>query len=532
MKISDTKKQQESAWAPFQYPIFRMLWIASLVSSIGTWMQDVGSGWLMTSLTKDPFMVASIQATTSFAMFLLVLPSGALADIVDRRRYLILLQSLLMVAAGALACTTFLDKTSPEFLLFMTFCLGSGAALSLPAWIALMSELVNAKHLPYAVVLTSVSISISRAMGPALAGIIIAASGPAAVFAINALSFLGIIIVLKLSSIRKTSVSSLPAERLYGAMRAGLRYVGGSPSSQIVLIKACGFFIFASGVWALLPLIARMKLQGGPLEYGLLLALLGFGAVIGAAILPYLRQALTCDQRILLGAVGFSITTFILALSDHLLTACCAITLGGLSWTTVFSTLATLVQQIVPTWVRARVISIYYAIVFGSMSLGSLMWGWIGTHYSIGFALVCAASGMLFINFLTYFIVSGENLITDHTPSNNLPFPMVEEEPKYEAGPVMVMVEYLVDRGDVANFTKAIKGLRRIRLRDGAFFWILYKDVENPTRLVECFMTESWVEHLRQHERMSVSDWKVQDKISAFHKGEKPPIVTHFVAHS
>lgn len=393
-----------------------------------------------------------------------------------------------------------------------------------------MSELVPSKHLPAAVTLTGVSLNLSRAIGPALAGIIIAAAGPSAVFALNSLSFFCIIIAL-IGWERAPSESPLPAERLYGAMRAGIRYVWGSPALQIVLIKSGAFFIFASGIWGLLPLVARVQLHCGPIGFGILLALLGLGAVLGALLLSRLRQKLTCDQLIFIGAIGFSVTTFILALSQNFYFACGAMILGGVGWICVLATLTTLVQQVVSAWVRARAISIFLTIFFGGMAIGSLLWGWMATHFTISIALSVAAVGLFCGNFLTYAFISGENLIQDHTPSQHLPAPTVEEEPRYEEGPVMVTVEYTIKRNDVETFTRSIKNLRRIRFRDGAFFWSLFKDIENPNKFVECFMVESWLEHLRQHERISISDKEIIEKVGSFHEGNLPPHVTHFVAH-
>jgi MFS family permease len=531
MSIKETNITRETAWAPFRYHIFRMMWIASVASAIGTWMQDVGAAWLMTTLTKEPLMVASVQATTALAMFLLSLPAGALADIIDRRRYLIVLQSGLMIAAGIVALITFFGIITPYLLLFMTFSLGVGAALSFSAWIALMSELVPAKHLTAAVTLTGLSINISRSIGPALAGFIIAASGSWAVFALNAFSFFGIIIVLK-SWKRQTEVSPLPGERLYGAMRAGLRYVKGSPSFQIVLIKATAFFIFASAAWALLPLIVRVQLLGGPIEYGFLLAMLGGGAVLGAIMLPSLREKLNFDQLILCGSLGFSMTTFALALSTNFYISCGAMILGGICWTFVISTLNALAQRVVSMWVKARAISIFFAVFFGGMALGSFFWGWIANEFSISTSLILAAAGLLLSNILSYLLVSVNNLILDHAPSHHFPAPVVEDEPKYDEGPVMVMVEYSIDRKNIVNFVKVSEKLRLIRLRDGAFFWTLFKDIEKPTQFFECFMIESWLEHLRQHERISMSDKDIIEKAHSFHKGKEPPKATHFVAHN
>ncbi len=530
MKKKHTKVAKESAWIPFQNPIFKMMWIASVVSSIGTWMQDVGAAWLMTSLTTNPLMVASVQAVTSFSIFLLTLPAGALADIIDRRQYLLVLQSALMTMAGLFALLTFLGKIDPMLLLFLTFCLGAGAALSFPAWQVLMAELVPVKHLPSAVALTGLSLNLSRAIGPALAGFIIAALGPAAVFALNSLSFFGIIVTLYKWK-HPFRESPLPAERFYGAMRAGMRYLRGSPALQILLIKSCAFFVFASSVWALLPLVARIQLERGATGYGILFALLGIGAVIGTMFLPHFRQKFNCDQRVFLGSIGFAITGVVLAISKNFYISSGVMIIGGFGWMMVLSTLITLVQQVVASWVKARSVSIFLAIFFGGMALGSILWGWVASHFSIPFALLGAAFGLFLANFLTYLFISGEQLILDHTPSGHLPAPTIEEEPSYEEGPVMVTIEYIIGQSNIPSFTQAIQDLRQTRLRDGAFFWSLFKDIENPGKFVECFMIESWLEHLRQHERISVSDREIQEKVDSFHIGKTPPHISHFVAH-
>ncbi len=531
MRDKETTVKRESALAPFKYPIFKMMWIASVMSTIGTWMQDVGAAWLMTTLTKDPLMVASVQAMTALSMFFLALPAGALADILDRRRYLIVLQTGLMITAGIIAFITYLGIITPSLLLLMTFCMGAGAALSFSAWITLMTELVPTKHLTASVTLTGVSINISRAIGPALAGFIIAASGSWAVFALNSLSFFGIIIVLKRWK-TQANESPLPAERLYGAMKAGLRYVRGSPPFQILLIKGTAFFVFASAVWALLPLIVRMKLLAGPIDYGFILAAMGIGAVLGAMILPTLRERFNCDEIILGGAIGFSFTTLVLALSNSFYISCGVMLIGGMSWISVVSTLITLVQRVVSGWVKARAISIFFAVFFGGMAVGSFFWGWVATELSISISLFLAGLGLLFFNILTYIFISGNNLILDHTPSHHMPAPVVEEAPKFHEGPVMVMVEYQIEPHNIVNFTKALQDLRRIRYRDGAFFWSLFKDIETPDKFVTCFMVESWIEHLRQHERISNSDKEIIEKVSSFHIGKEPPKITHFVAQN
>lgn len=520
-----------SPWSPFCYPIFKMLWIASTISNIGTWLHDLGAAWLMTILTNDPLWVALVQAITALSIFLLALPGGALADILDRRAYLISLQTFMMVVAGSLAVTTFLGETSPELLLFLTFCLGIGTALSTPTWLALMSELVPSKDLPPAVTLIGLSINLSRAIGPALGGIIIAAAGPAAVFAINALSFFGIIIAL-FAWHHPPNENILPAERLFGAMRAAVRYVRGSPALQTILLKSSAFFVFASSVWALLPLVARSNLHSGPMGYGFLFAFFGIGAVLSTILLPRLREKLNCDQLIVIGAMGFAITAFILSLSNNFYFAGGGMVLGGMSWTLVLATLTTLVQQVVSSWVRARALAIFLAVFFGGMAAGSILWGWIASHFTISIALFVSALGLMIANFLTYLFTSGQRLILDLTPSNHLPLPHTTENPRYEQGPVMVTIEYSVPSQKIESFSLAMEDLRHIRIRDGAFFWTLFQDIENRKRFVECFMIESWLEHLRQHERASISDRDVQDKVSGFHDDKTPPRVTHLIAYN
>lgn len=253
-------------------------------------------------------------------------------------------------------------------------------------------------------------------------------------------------------------------------MRAAVRYVRGAPALQTLLLKSSAFFVFASGVWALLPLVARSNLHSGPVGYGILFAFFGTGAVFSAFILPQFREKFNCDQLIVIGAMGFSMTAFILSLSNNFYFASGGMFLGGMSWTFVLATLTTLIQQVVGTWVRARALAIFFAVFFGGMAVGSILWGWIASYFTISTSLFISALGLVIANFLTYVFTSGQQLIFDLTPSNHLPLPHTEESPRYEQGPVMVTVEYSVPHQKVENFSLAMEDLRRIRIRDGAFF--------------------------------------------------------------
>lgn len=519
-----------NAWPALQNPIFRMLWIASLVSNIGTWMHELGAAWLMTSLTKEPLWVALIQATTSLSVCILALPAGALADILDKRRYLVVVQASMLISATLLAIVTILGKMTPDCLLFLTFCLGAGAALSTPTWQAIIPEIVSSKDLFSAIILNGISTNISRAIGPAIAGMIIAAMGPGAVFSINAISFLGIIFVLKRWQ-REPNESTLPAERLYSAIRAGIRYVKWTPILQNVMVKSSAFYIFASASWALIPLVARFELKCGPFGFGLLLASFGIGAILGALILPKLHAMLNIDKLIFTAGIGFTCTNLILGMIPNIYIACFAMFLGGLAWVSVAATLNTVAQQSVSSWVRARALSVYLMIFFGSIALGSAFWGGIATHFGISLALVLAALGLFISNIFSFYFRLDDLRLLDHTPTKDSPAPIGQMSIEHEQGPVMINVEYRIKKENHDKFAFEIQYLRRIRLREGAFFWSLFHDIEDPDRFVECFMAESWLEHLRFHERVSISDRKVQVKVMSFHEGIERPKVTHFVAN-
>jgi len=301
-----------SPWSPLRNALFRSLWIATIVSNVGTWMQDVGAGWLMTSLSSSPSMVALIEAADSFPVMLLALPAGALADIVDRRRLLIAVQVYLMIVAGALGILTWMELISAWALVGFTFFLGVGAAMMMPAWAAIVPDLVPANDMPAAVALNSIAINVSRAIGPAIAGVLVAAVGPWLVFGLNALSYVGILAVL-LRWRREHVKSSLPAERFFSAVRVGMRFVMHTRDLQMVLIRGSAFFVFAAATWSLFPLIVRRELGQGPEVYGLLLTCIGIGAVAGAVLLPRMRAKLTRDALVAGASALYALAALALA---------------------------------------------------------------------------------------------------------------------------------------------------------------------------------------------------------------------------
>ena len=517
-------------WAPLQHRIFRMLWIASIFSNIGSWMHEVGAGWLMTSLAPSPLMVALVQAATSAPVFLLALPAGALADIVDRRRYLIATQVWMMIVAAVLGVLTLAGWTTAPLLLVLTFALGIGTAMMMPAWGAITPELVPRAELHAAIGLNTIGMNVARSVGPALAGLIVAVAGPGVVFILNAISFLSTIAALH-SWKRAPKESELPAERLAGAVRAGLRYARHSPELRAVLTRGVAFFVFASASWALLPLIVRQELRSGPGTYGLFLACMGIGAIVGALLLPGVRSRFSRDRIVAGATVLYAAAMLALAHSGNVYAAGAAMLLTGTAWISVVSSLMTATQTALPSWVRARGLALFWVVFTGGMAAGSALWGQVASWTGIPQALTIAAGGALLGIVATRRYKVGLHDVADLSPSMHWPTPLWSDdllEP--DRGPVMVTVEYRIDPARVREFTRAMHHMRRIRRRDGAFMWELFNDVEDPGRMVETFMVESWIEHLRQHERVTVADRDVSEQVRRFHIGSEPPRVTHLVA--
>lgn len=516
-----------SPWAPLRYPIFRMLLIAASISNIGTWMQQVGAAWLMTSLTSDPLLVALVQVAATFPIFLLALPAGALADIVDRRRYLIGLHFALMTIAGTLAAITFLNLTTPALLLFLTFGLGALSALSVPTWQALIPDLVPKQILQRAIALNSGSENIAGAIGPAFAGIIIAALGTAAVFAINALSFLAIIVAL-FSWDHPPEEHTLPTERFFGAMRLAVRHIYAAPALHNVLIRTTIFCLFASAVWALIPLIARLELHSDSMGYGVLLTLLGVGAIVGTLLLPKLEMRLTNDKIIDAGFILSAITAVLVVIFKNYYVVSIAMLMGGFAWLITTTTLTTATQQASPTWIKGRTLAIFLMVLFGGVAAGSAIWGVLASYFNMTLTLLIATVGLVLGWLLTYRLSFRKIQTFDHTPAHDLPAPAVKIGCK-EKNPVMVSIEYIVAAEHVEEFTKLMRHVRGVRIRQGAFFWKLYLDTEDTTRFVEYFLSESWVDHLRLHERLSVSDREIDKKVQVYNKNQQPPHISHLV---
>jgi MFS family permease len=504
-----------SAWSPLRNALFRNLWIATIVSNVGTWMQDVGAGWLMTSLSSSPSLVALVEAADSIPVMLLALPAGALADIVDRRRLLIAIQVYLLIVAGALGILTLLDLTTVWVLLGFIFALGVGAAMMMPAWAAIVPDLVRPDELQSAVALNSVAINASRAIGPAIAGLLVAAVGPWLVFVLNALSYLGILAVLVRWK-REHRKSALPAERFFSAIRVGMRFVMHTRALQSVLVRGIAFFVFASATWSLFPLIVRRELGRGPEVYGFLLTCIGVGAVAGALVLPHVRARLSRDALVAGASALYAVAALALAYVQNIGLLAVAMLATGVAWISILSALQVAAQMTLPAWVRARGLAAFVVVFMGGMALGSILWGQVATRIGIPVTLTAAAVGMLLAIALTYRFQLGHHAVLNFTPSMHWPQPVLAETPEPDSGPVLVTIAYRIREDKRDEFVTAMQEVGEMRRRNGAYFWQLFHDTGDPTRFIECFMDESWLEHLRQHERVSIADREIQGRAKQY----------------
>jgi MFS family permease len=522
-----------NGFAPLKIPLFRDRWIASTISSVGTWMQDTAGTWLMTSLTSSPLLVALMQTAASLPVLLLGLLAGATADIFDRRKLLIFWQTWMLASVGVLAILTFVGYLSPWALLGFTFLLNVGSAMNNPAWQAIVPELVPRELIPDTVSLNAASNNLARAVGPALGGLMVAGfqrvyTGAGSVFALNALSFAGVIWVLVNWKRIPLFKSALPSERVAASIQSGLRYVRYAPDLQSSLIRAFIYTFFISAIWSLLAVVAKRDLKQGPLGYGILNGSLGVGAVAAAMTLHRIRQRFSADQILAASTLYNVIVLLVLAFVRSPSIIIAALLFSGAAWTSSMSTFNVSVQLSVPAWVQARALGTYMMTFQGGMVLGSILWGVIAERTSTPIALATAAGGLLltFPFARRYHILQGP--LPDYTPHQfRHPAPQLAFETEPTDGPVRISIAYCVPTENYAEFTLAIHQLRGVRLRDGAIRWGIYRDALDPEHLNETFLMESWLDYLRSRERITAADEAIRARVRALHRHDDPPKTTY-----
>ena len=520
-----------SALTPLRSPVFRMLWLAWLAANITMWMNDVAAAWLMTSLTDSVVMVALVQAASTLPVFVLGLPSGALADIVDRRRYFATTQLWVASVAVVLGALALADGLSAPILLALTFANGIGMAMRWPVFAAIVPEVVKREELTSALALNGIAMTMSRVIGPVVAGALLAGVGSPYVFLLNAiLSVTAFVLILRWRSERR--ISALPGERFFGAMRVGLQHVLQAPRMRVVLLRIFLFFLQSTSLTALLPLVARRIHGGGAGTFTLLLASMGAGAVATALLLPRLRRNLGRDDFVRWGTVLHAAMSALVALVPSLWVAVPAMALAGVAWISTANSLTLAAQLALPNWVRARGMSIYQMALMGGSAAGAALWGQVAGMTSVPTSLICAsAMGPLMLIFTRRFSVGGGE-DEDHSPARPgaAPEPVIPIDP--DAGPVMVTVEYQIDPEDAAGFNAVMEETRRARLRQGALSWGLFRDTAVAGRYIEYFVDESWVEHQRRLERFTIADAGLRGRRLAFHRSAEPPRVQRFIGES
>ncbi len=524
----DAQTAHPSAWTPFGHRVFRALWIAQFVSNVGTWMQTVGAVWVMLELKGSPTFVALVATASSLPTVFLGVVGGALADLLDRRRLLIVTQTLMLAAAVGMAVLDAVGRLTPASLLGLTFALGVGAALNGPAWQAIQPELVPREEFPQAVTLGGASINLGRALGPALGGFILAVAEPWLVFALNALSF-GVVVVVLWAWKRAADEAEGPPERFAGAVRAGLRYALFSRTLTGVLVRAGLFSVASAGLMALLPVYSKNVLGLGSGGLGLLLAGFGGGALIAAALLPRVRGRFGEDSVVAIGSLTVAAALLALAIVRWAPLALAVMVCAGAAWLLCLSTFNVASQEALPGWVRARGLAMYLTAFTGGIALGSAAWGYLanslGTPATFAWGALAVA--------LTPLLGLGWHLsrVGDLDLS---PAPMYAPEMRLAvedaAGPVFVTVAYEVRPESVDEFQRAVRRVGRARRRTGAVRWSIYRDAEAPQRFVEMFIVPSWQEHVRQHERRTVTDAGLQESLRNFLAEGTEPQVAHFVA--
>ena len=521
--------QPPPAWGALRYPVFRWLWIATVVSNIGSWMYNAAAGWLMTSLNPSPLLVSLVQVANSLPLFLLALPAGALADMIDKRRLILVLEILTTVFSAVFALLVMLHVVSPTLLLLFMFALGTLGALETPAWQAIVPLLVPAPALSSAIAVNSVGVNISRVIGPAMTGGIIVGLGIAAPFWLDAFSNAGVIgVISRWRPPPRATLRTLPAESLTGAIRAGVRYARYNRALRATLVRAVGFFLFASAYWALLPLVARSQLQGGPALYGALLAAIGAGAVGGALFLPEMRARMGSDGVVVLGEAGTAAALVLFGLAHQPWVAAIACLLAGISWIAVLAILNVSAQTVLPDWVRGRGLAVYVTVFFGTLTLGSTLWGLAAEHLGLPAAHYLAAGGALVALWATRRWKLQSGPAADLTPSMHWPEPVLPAGADQNAGPVLVTVEYHVAAENREAFLAALVALARERRRDGAYDWNVFEDTAHPERIIETWLSDTWLDHLRQHRRFTRADRAVEERVQRL--AREPPRVAHYIA--
>jgi MFS family permease len=514
--------------APLANPTFRNIWLASIASNLGGLIQGVGAAWMMTSLTSSENMIALVQASTTLPIMLFSIVAGAIADNFDRRNVMLVAQAFMFSVSALLAAVAFLGWISPWLLLIFTFLIGCGTALNNPAWQASVGDMVSREDVAGAVSLNSMGFNLTRSVGPAIGGVIVALGGAAAAFAANAASYIALIATL-LRWRSPQSSSALPREEIGQAIVAGLRYVSMSPNLLKVFARSFVFGLSAVAILALLPVVARDVIGGGPLTYGLMLGGFGIGAVGGAYFNTALRERLTSENIVRCAFAGFAVSEAVIGTTSSTALIAGAVILAGACWVIALSLFNTIVQLSTPRWVVGRALSFYQTAAFGGMAAGSWLWGSLAENYGAGNSLSIAAlivAGGVLIGFvLPMPVFASLNL----DPLDLFREPELQLDIVPRSGPIAIHVNYEIRDEDLPDFLALMAERRRIRIRDGAQAWALMRDLQNPRKWTETYHTPTWVDYVRHNTRRTKADADNFERLRALHRGEGLPKVQRMI---
>ncbi len=513
-----------SAFSAFRVPIFRSVWIASLFSNFGSLVQSVGASWMMLSLAHSTDMVALVTTSVTLPLMLLSLVAGAVADNLDRRKVMLGSQVFMLILSIALSISAWTGMLTPWLLLLFTFSIGCGGAFNNPAWQASVGDMVPRTQLAGAVSLNGMGFNMARSVGPAIGGIIVASAGAASAFALNAVSKIGLVSVLARWR-PPPDPRVLPRETLGVAVAAGLRYVWMSPAIRTVLVRGAVFGFGSSAVSALMPVVARDLIGGGPLTYGLLSGAFGVGAIGGGISNEWLRQRLSTESIVRLASVCCAIAAAVFGMSTHLWLGMLMLIIAGAAWVVALSTFNVAVQLATPRWVVARALSIYQTATFGGMAVGSWVLGVLAENQGVRVALLTAGIITFSGAVLGRWLPLSQTVHLKLDPLR----PMFDAETVVpidsRTGPVVISVEYQIREQDIVEFLTLMSERRRIRRRDGARNWALLRDLADPEIWIERYKTATWLDYIRHNTRMTHDDAGVFKRLRELHCGPDAPAV-------
>ncbi|HEY6535876.1 MAG TPA: MFS transporter [Candidatus Nitrosocosmicus sp.] len=524
-----------SGLRPFRDSLYRLLWFATVFSYIGSAMYEVGASWLMASIAPNPLLVSLITTTSTLPIFLFAVPSGAVSDIFDRRKILLITCGYMFVVSLILGIFTLLGITTPFLLLLFTFALGAGITMIRTPILPAMSALVSKSDLPSALTLSAVASNIGRAVGPTIGGLVVTLFAPWAAFFLNSLSFIfmmGVIIRLP----KKSKSSALPPENIFGAIRAQLRYVRYSQAAVTLIVRSILFTFCSSPLLSLLPLLAKHEMHIDSAGFGLLLGSFGLGAIFGGiVVLPKLSGRFSIESFLTISIGVLSLVMFSVGFIRDFVILCAIMGIGGISYVTILSKLYTVGMKSAPSWIGSRVLAVYLLVLNGGLAVGSVIWGTTANIIGIPFTLSIASL------FLGATIIARRYYSTDFinkldfTPASNdhwsLPSHLVVE-PSNSGSQTLITIEYRIDTRLFVEFEQTVYELGRLLRSEGLAYWELFQDPADVSHYVEIRIADTWTDHMRHHERVTKNVQSLENKITHLLKDGPKPVISHYLAKS